>query len=52
MATVYTVNGWSKLWPMKIRTIAMMLTLLVAVLAIGCSSAPEEPAATAFPVVR
>jgi hypothetical protein len=30
----------------------MMLTLLVAVLAIGCSSAPEAPAATAFPVVR
>ena len=28
---------------MKVRTIAMMLTLLVAGLAIGCSSAPEAP---------
>ena len=30
---------------MKVSTIAMMLTLLVAGLAIGCSSAPEAPAA-------
>ena len=37
-------NGKSKLWPMKTRTIIMMLTLLVAGLAIGCSSAPEAPA--------
>jgi hypothetical protein len=28
---------------MKVRTIAMILTLLVAGLAIGCSSAPEAP---------
>jgi hypothetical protein len=34
---------------MKRLTIAMMLTLLVAGLAIGCSSAPEAPAAPAAP---
>jgi len=41
MAVVYTVNGWSKLWPMKTRTIIMMLTPLIAGLVIGCSSAPK-----------
>jgi len=48
MAVVYTDNGWNKLWPMNTHTIIMMLTLVVAGLAIGCSSAP---ATTAVPVV-
>ena len=34
-----------KISPMKVRTIAMMLMLLVAGLAIGCSSEPAAPAA-------
>ena len=33
MAVVYTDNGKSKLWPMKTRTIIMMLTLVVSGLA-------------------
>ena len=37
---------------MKIRTLATMLTLLVAGLAIGCSSAPKAPAAPAAPVAN
>ena len=34
-----------KISPMKVRTIAITLMLLVAGLAISCSSAPEAPAA-------
>ena len=45
MAVVYTDHGWSKLWPMKTHTIIMMLTLVVAGLVIGCSSASEAPPA-------
>ena len=37
---------------MKIRTIAMMLTLVVAGLVIGCSSEPAAPTTTPVPVVR
>ena len=37
---------------MKVRTIAMLLTLLVAGLVIGCSSAPAAPAAPAAPVAN
>ena len=33
----FKVNGKSKLWPMKIRTISMMLMLVVFILAIECS---------------
>ena len=36
---------------MKIRTIAMMLTLVVAGLVIGCSSEPAAPTTTPVPVV-
>ena len=42
MAVVYTVNGWSKLWPMKTHTIIMMMTLLVAGLVIGCGQSIGE----------
>ena len=37
---------------MKIRTIIMMLTLVVAGLVIGCSSEPAAPTTTPVPVVR
>ena len=33
----FKVNGKSKLWPMKIRTISMMLMLVVFILTIECS---------------
>jgi len=45
MAVVYTVNGKSKLWPMKTHTLIMMLTLVVAGIVIGCSSVPAAPVA-------
>ena len=37
---------------MKIGTISMMLTLVVAGLVIGCSSEPAAPTTTPVPVVR
>ena len=40
-----------KLWPMRIRTIIMMLTLVVAGVVIGCSSEPAAPTTTPVPVV-
>ena len=52
MAVGYTDNGKSKLWPMKIGTIPIMLTLVVAGLVIGCSSEPAAPTTTPVPVVR
>ena len=51
MAVVYMINVWSKLWPMKTRTIAMMLTLLVAGLVIGCGQSIGEDVERFYPNV-